>query len=263
MPVYNVEAYVGQAIESMLDQSFPDFELIIIDDCSSDRTWDIVQEYARRDQRIKPLQNEQNSRICHTLNRGLDVARGEYVARMDGDDWSHPDRLRLQLDFLEEHPEVVVCGTAIEVCNEDLEGQHTRTYNTTDAEIRAALFRYSPFCHPAIMARTPAMREVGGYNPAFSVSQDYDLYFRLGQLGQLANLPKTLFRLRMRDSSSFATYMSTVQRNTLFIRLKAVVEYGYSMTFGDKLYFAAQSLASLIIPRRLVVRIFNLIRRFD
>ena len=110
MPAYNAEKYIGEAIDSILNQTFTDFEFIIIDDGSSDRTADIVKSYS--DPRIRLLANERNSGIVASLNRGIQKATGKYIARMDADDYSRLDRIKKQVDFLDNHPEVIALGTS-------------------------------------------------------------------------------------------------------------------------------------------------------
>lgn len=113
MPAYNAEKYLREAIDSILAQTFTDFELIIINDGSTDFTKDIILSYT--DQRIRYIENEQNSGICVTLNKGLDAARGRYIARMDSDDISLPRRLEVQVQYMDSHPEIGVAGTDIEI----------------------------------------------------------------------------------------------------------------------------------------------------
>ncbi len=188
MPAYNAEKYIAEAIESILNQTFQDFEFIIVDDGSRDDTWNIIKKFAILDSRIVPIRNEVNLRISATLNKGILISRGEYIARMDSDDWSYPKRLETQIAFMDKNPNVVICGGVMELCDSGLKCINTRTYALFNKEIRNRIFRYSPFCHAATMYRLNAIRKAGGYNSELSDAEDYDMYFRLGHFGEFANL---------------------------------------------------------------------------
>ena len=177
MPVYNAEKYLKVAIESILNQTFKDYEFIIVDDHSSDKSWKIIRTYAKKDKRIIALRNEQNLRTTRSLNRGLKIAKGKYIARMDADDWSHPDRLQKQYEFMEENPGVGVSGAAVEICDKDLKVKNARKYPLTDTQARRIIFRYSPFAHPVTIWRKSDIKKVDGYNESIPLSQDLDLYF--------------------------------------------------------------------------------------
>ena len=263
MPVYNSAKYLPLAIESILNQTYTDFELIIIDDGSKDASWRIIRKYALWDKRIKTKQNSSNLGICRTLNYGLSLAKGKYVARMDADDWSYPDRLSKQVSFMEANPKVVICGGAIEVCNHNLRRINIRTYPVSDREIRKRMFRINPFAHPAVIYKKDFVIEVGGYNPLFAGVEDYDMYFRLGKKGKFANLSEKVLKLRTRkDSISGRTIFQQARRN-LYIRIKATAEYGYVMSFFDKVYFFLNLVGILIIPGFLQFRIYNFLRKFE
>lgn len=261
MPAHNAEPYLACAVRSILTQSFTDFELILLDDASRDGTWAVAEALARQDARIRAIRNPTNLKIAATLNRGIELARGRYVVRMDADDWSYPNRLQKQFEFMEDHPEVVVSGGTIEVCDGDLAPVNRREYPRTDAEIRQKMFFFSPFCHPAIICRTDALRKAGGYNPSLEVAQDYELYFRIGRLGELANLGDCIHKLRTHRASSSISRGAMQERNTLYIRTKAVIEYGYRMSTAAKVYLALQYLSSFVVPFRLKFWLFNLLRR--
>lgn len=262
LPTYNDAKYLPLAIESILNQSFADFELIIVNDCSTDQTLKIALSYAQRDKRITVLSNDKNSGICVSLNRGLEIAQGEYVARMDGDDFSYPNRLQQQLDYMIQNPDVVVSGSYIDVCDENLEVKNIRKYHLADVEIRKKLFRYSPFAHPATIWRTSVVKSCGGYSNAFLVGQDYDLYFRVGKYGKFGNLPLVLLKLRTHKKSSSSSKATLQEINTLYIRLKAVYEYGYKMSLGDQVYFLCQTFGLFLIPSSTKFALFNFFRKF-
>jgi glycosyltransferase involved in cell wall biosynthesis len=260
MPAYNAEAYIAEAIESILEQTFSDFEFIIVDDGSTDSTWQIIQSYAVKDSRIVPLRNQKNSQICVSLNNGLQIAKGQYVVRIDSDDTSPNSRIMKQVSFMEANPEIVVSGGAIQICDEAMLPKNIRSYNLSDTVMRSKLFRYSPFAHPSVIYRLDAVKKIGMYNPDLRDAEDYDLYFRLGCIGQFGNLSDVIHNLRLSTESISQTRGRRQEMLTLFIRLKALFEYSYKMTWGDKLYFVLQLGSMLVIPNKLKFWLFNKLR---
>lgn len=262
MPVYNAEKFLDSAVQSILAQTFKYFEFIIVDDHSTDCSWETIKKYAKSDKRIIPLRNAQNLRTTKTLNRGLQIAKGKYIARMDADDWSYPFRFEKQFEFMERHTEVGVSGGAIEICNENLKVLNKRKYPQTDIEARRIIFRYSPFAHPATIWRTTTMRSVGGYNENIPLSQDLDLYFRIGKICKFANLPDVLLKLRTHNSSSSIIKGRYQEQFALYTRIKAFLELGgYEMTSTDKLYNFLQMVSMVVIPPKIKFWLFNLLRR--
>src|SRR5712691_7880065 len=175
LPVWNGEAFLEQAMESILRQTLSSFELIVIDDGSTDRTAAIAEKFASGDSRVRVL-GRLHEGFSGTLNAGIAAARGEYVARMDADDISLPERLQKQVAYLDAHPECVAIGAWIEVVNET--GRHVglKTFVTTHDEITAVLLRgVSPMAHPTVVARRDALRAVGGYDARYYPSEDLDL----------------------------------------------------------------------------------------
>src|SRR5436190_623470 len=175
LPVWNGEAFLEQAMESILRQTLSSFELIVIDDGSTDRTAAIAEEFASRDNRVRVLRRLHEG-LSATLNAGIAAARGEYIARMDADDISVPDRLRKQVAYLDAHPACVAVGTWFEVVDEAARHIGLKTFVTTHGEISAALLRcVSPMAHPTIVARRDAVRGAGGYDARRYPSEDLDL----------------------------------------------------------------------------------------
>lgn len=263
MPAYNAEKYLSEAIESVLNQTFKDFEFIIIDDGSKDRTWEIIQDYAKKDGRIIPVKNEKNLKICKTLNKGVILSKGKYIARMDSDDWSYPDRFEKQIDFMENHPNVVVSGGYVEVSDENLATLYLKKYPLLDNEIRKKMFIYNPFTHPSVIFRSEIIKsEDPVYDHDFYDAEDYDLYFRLGKKGKLANIDDIILKYRV--SSGSISYKRHVRQGlvTLLVRLKAVFKYGYSIPFYILLLQPVELLMVLILPASMKYKIFSLMRKY-
>lgn len=193
MPVYNAEKYIGEAIESILDQTYTDFEFIIIDDGSSDGTVAAVKGYD--DRRIRFYQNEHNMGVAATLNRGLDLATGEYIARMDSDDISLPERFEKQVRFMDEHSEVAVLGAGIEL----FFAQHgERIFSQKPEELKVDLLFGNCFAHPAVMMRAAYFGGSGfRYDNRFNKMEDFDLWDRVSQHYAIASLPEVLLKYRI------------------------------------------------------------------
>lgn len=201
MPVYNAERYVAQAVESILNQTFRDFEFLIIDDGSTDRSLSILKRYAAQDARIC-LVSRSNAGYVSALNEMLGQSRGKYIARMDADDVALPDRFQHQISFLEQHPGVVCVGGAFELIDHKGRFLIALKIGTTDAEIQqAALAGHGSICHPTAVMRRSALLKIGGYDESLMPAEDVDLWLKLGEVGQLANLEKPVLRYRLHPHS--------------------------------------------------------------
>lgn len=190
MSVYNDEKYLRKSVNSALEQSFSDFEFIIIDDGSTDKSLEIVKSY--KDPRIRIVRNKNNIGLTKSLNKGLQFAQGEYIARMDADDIALPDRLGKQIDFMDKNPGVGVLGTAIYVIDEA--GRlitKSRKPLTHPCCVWNLLFRNS-FYHPTVMIKKDLLLSVEGYSPQHKAGQDRDLWIRVFDKTKLANLKEPL-----------------------------------------------------------------------
>jgi len=205
MPVHNAERYLRDAIDSVLGQTLGDFEFIVVNDGSTDDTAAILDEYSRRDTRFR-IHTGPNQGVAAALNTGLAMARGEFIARMDGDDRCHPQRFEKQAQYLREHPNCVLVGSrcmlidpgGFPICE-----KHDIVFGHD--EIESALLRVSwAIVHPAVMMRADALRKIGGYDPALRANEDHDLFLRMAEVGKLENLPEVLFQYRQHLRSAGA-----------------------------------------------------------
>ncbi|HEC35643.1 MAG TPA: glycosyltransferase [Anaerolineae bacterium] len=206
MPVYNGERYVAEAIESILAQTFADFEFIIVDDGSTDGTPSILAEYARQDPRIALLTNGANRGLVPTLNRGLKACRGEYIARMDADDISLPERLARQVTCMDQHPEVGVLGTNIAYIDSGgrlLNGGRPKDPEPmSPAMVHWSLLWHCAIYHPTVMVRRRVLEWTGfAYDPAFRHAEDRDLWTRLAPHTTIASLSEILVHYRILPTS--------------------------------------------------------------
>lgn len=193
MPVYNAEAYLAEAIDSIISQSFTDWELILVNDGSTDRSEEIILSY--KDPRIRYSQNTENRGIIYTRNLMIEMAQGEYIAFLDSDDISHPDRLIKQVSFLDSNLDYALCGTwGIMI---DKNGSRIRKINmpSSNEEIKSSLLFINTFVQSSIMVRKDILIK-HSYDKNYPVAEDYELWCRLSKLYKLNNLPILLTKYR-------------------------------------------------------------------
>ena len=206
MPVRDAGRFLGPALDSILAQTFADFELIAIDDGSRDDSARVLAAFAARDPRIR-VYTQENRGIVAALNRALELAHAPLVARADADDLSRPDRFAKQIAHLRRHPDVAVVSGAMDVIDES--GRHLRTdvFPTLPEAIARELLHRCCVCHPAVMARTEAFRSVGGYRRSAQFAEDYDLWLRIAEAGRIGNLPDVLLSYRVHAATISAQHI--------------------------------------------------------
>jgi Glycosyl transferase family 2 len=196
MVVCNVERFLAEAIESILHQTFRDFEFIIVDYGSTDQTKTLVQHYAEADERVR-LHEIAHCGLGQARNAACSLAQGRYIALMDADDVALPDRLQLEVEFMERHPDVGLLGAGVQWINAAGQVLYVCCHPTDDGQIRRALVDYCCFWQPTVLLRKEAFERAGGYRDAFSPAEDYDLWLRITEHYQCANLDAVLLRYRM------------------------------------------------------------------
>ncbi len=199
LPAYNTEKYIEESIQSVLRQSFSNFELIILNDGSTDRTQSIIDRYASLDDRIVPI-IQKNIGLVSTLNKGIELANGKFIARIDGDDPWMNEKLSEQVEALESDDSLVLIGGGFEVIDEH--GYYIETIfpPTQDSDLRRSLMLRNVFGHAGVVMRTSAVKKAGGYRSDFGPTEDYDLWIRLSDLGTLMNIPHPVYRYRINRS---------------------------------------------------------------
>ena len=188
MSVYNGEKYLREAVESILNQTFTDFEFIIIDDASTDCSLEILRSF--EDPRIKIVRNIENLGLTKSLNIGLSLAKGEYIARMDADDICIKERLKIQIQIMDANPKIGICGTWAKIFGSD---ESISKRPITPEDIKVALFYYNPLIHSSVIIRKSYLIMYNlEYDVSFKQSQDYELWVRCAQKFQIMNIPKVL-----------------------------------------------------------------------
>jgi glycosyltransferase involved in cell wall biosynthesis len=204
MAAYNAEAFIAEAVESVVSQTFADFELVVVEDGSTDGTSEILQRFADADPRVRIL-SQLNSGMVTALNVGCRAARGDLIARLDADDVAIPDRLEKQVAFLEENPDhVLVGGASIKIDGAGHEITRVR-YPTSDSEVRRSLPDACPFEHSAVTMRREALAAIGGYRPPFGSAADFDLWLRFSERYRLTNLQDPVVRYRLHPAQMSAS----------------------------------------------------------
>ena len=224
MPVFNGESYLASAIDSMLSQDFTRWRLIVVDDCSTDRSPDIVAQY--NDERIHTFRMESNGGIARALNAGIARADTRFIARLDQDDISYPSRLSRQVQFLEENPHVALLGTWAQFFGAD-----TRKVKPPiqHGDLLAELLWRNPFVHSSVMFRREIVdMEEGPYNSAFTGCEDYDLWQRVSLRFGVANLPEMLTKHRLHENQMTAG----AQAKSREIELRTIIAYRHRVTLG-------------------------------
>lgn len=250
MCVYNGDVFLVQAIESILAQTFTEFEFIIVDDASTDKTPQILAEYAQKDSRIKILKNSENLGLTKSLNIGLHAAQGKYIARMDADDIALPDRFMTQYWFMEEHPSLAAIGSFVQVIDKKGQVLGEKKLAVSYEDIKSKMLFNNQFIHSTLFFRADRLKESGGYDESFRKSQDYELMFRLSSKYPVANLTQNLLQFRF-HTESISWTNTEQQKNGIRARWNAIRIYQYPFLKG--MYHIIIRLFWLAVPKKLKV----------
>ena len=225
MSVFNNEADVAQAIESILMQSMSDFEFVIIDDASTDSSPSIIQGYAQKDQRIRVISNSRNAKLATSLNKGIAIAQSQYIARMDADDVAMPNRLFVQYQYMQTHPNIAVCGAWVELYEN---AKIIWKTSTSRQGANCSAFFESCFHHPTVMIRKSVLDQFGTYDEEISTAQDCHLWSQLAFDHQqaLINLPQVLLRYRSHPDKQREQYRADQHAKASSLRKKNLLRLG-------------------------------------
>lgn len=242
MSVYNGGRYLGDSVASILKQTYKKFEVIIINDGSTDESLDILNEYLRKDNRIAII-NQQNLGLSNSLNRGIELSRGDLIARMDADDISNPTRLEEQFNFMNNNPEVAVAGTAFELFGENTKSKIITMPVTNESIRRNLAFRFC-LCHPTVMFRRKTIVDAEGYQET-GPWEDLELWLRLSRNKtlQFANLEKPLLKYRIHPNQTKGS-RNAYKAAAYYLLKEALKQQSISLFFGSilavfKNYFRA------------------------
>lgn len=231
LPVYNGEKFIHRSVESILNQTFTNFTFLIIDDGSTDSTKEILLQYEKKDSRIN-LVSRPNKGLIATLNEGLRIADTKFIARMDADDISFPDRLKLQIDFMKENSEISVCGSALKI----IETGEIKIYFSNSQDLKAISLFQCPVAHPTVMFKRDDVLSVGGYSPAAIYAEDYDLWDRMIYNGfRFCNIDKITLYYRLNLDQDRFLYHAKMADTTSKIHKRILNRIGIQPTKHDLL----------------------------
>jgi glycosyltransferase involved in cell wall biosynthesis len=261
MPVYNAGSFLVPAIESILSQTYRNFELIVINDASTDKSAVVIEKYrAANPRKIKviTLKSNLNGGGDRCANLGIEMARGIYIARMDADDIAHPERLARQVAFLESQPKITMVGSNAYVINKRGKVVGEKIEPTSPYKIYSSYFTFHPMIHPTCMIRSVINGEKFKYQIEYSANNDYNTFFKLLCQGHLfANLPEKLLSYRIHGRNDTFVHVRTKLLNTLKIRSKMVISYGYTPTVSG-VFSSLLQVGMLLIPERTLIWLYFL-----
>jgi glycosyltransferase involved in cell wall biosynthesis len=256
MPVYNREELVRLSIESILNQTYNNWELIIVNDASTDNTAQIIDAAAKDSDKIKTIHLSDNIGPSGAANRGLQSIQGDYFTIHDSDDISHPDRFRKMVQYLETHPEINLLGSNIEIIDADGKKIATRNYPQTDDEIRKFIRHSCPFLNSSVLMRTSLIQKLGGYNETLRSSSEVDLWYRAIREFKAANLPFPLVQYRISHSQETSDVKATLAA-VLKIQSKYIFTRPYFSAMGVLFFLLKYSFR--LLPAKALKAIFWLL----
>lgn len=243
--LYNAQKTLDKTFESLQTQTFQDFRIVAINDCSKDTTLLLLQKWQGKfgKERFLIIDNQTNLGLTKSLNKGLSVINEPSTARIDADDWWHPQKIEKQIHYLESHPEYGLVGTWYE--NISLKKSKKITLPETDADIRKTIFKRNPFAHSAVLFRTVLVRNIGGYSENVYFGQDYDLWLRLLPLTKFHNLPEVLC---YRNAEETLTSIKQKEQMLQCIKtqIKYIKKYHYPWT---NYFYLLEPLLVFLLPK--------------
>jgi len=216
MPVYNTEKYVAESIESVLNQTFGDFEFLIIDDGSTDKSLEVIKSYD--DKRIRVVKNEENIKLIATLNKGIDLSEGKYICRIDADDINVLNRLEKQFNIMESHPEYAACSSWIENFYDDGRENFIVKYEELHNSIRIKTLYQNHFCHPSSFIRKDFINKNNArFDKRFIHSEDYFFFVKLSEIGTLYNIQEVLVKVRKHGTNVSVLNSQIQNKNSILV----------------------------------------------
>jgi glycosyltransferase involved in cell wall biosynthesis len=260
MPVFNASKFLHQSIESILDQTYSNFEFIIVDDASTDNSWKIIRSYAKKDKRIIAIRNNINLGVSLTSNIAISKAKGQFLARMDADDISFSNRLESQLNYFKKHPNTVAIGGQCVVIDENNHLIGNKNFPTKAKKLKEMIFWAIPMQQPSMMINLDKLpQNFTWYTPNVSSAEEINLMFRLMLYGNLANLPQNLLFYRHLETSLSHKNPKETFKLTLNSRYQAL-SFGFRPSVKAIFLNLLQIIAVSLIPAHLINEIWYRIR---
>jgi len=258
MPNYNAAKYISQSIESVLNQTYKNFEFIIIDDCSTDDSWDIIQKYASVDSRIIALRNDKNNDISFTLNRGIAIAKADYIARFDSDDICDLHRFEKQINFLskDENRDIGVLGANLRLIDPYNVCIGYKNFPEKHEDIVESMWYRNPFAHNSVIIKKSLFEKYGLYDISLNKVEDMDLWFRFMNGTRFYNMQEYLVSYRISGSNSVISNQNKMIDLTNLVKEKYHKDYNVKLPIKYYIFKLGSNVAKLL-PDRLSFWIFN------
>jgi len=263
MPVYNASKYLPQALNSIISQSYTNWELICVDDASLDNSLSILKKFAKLDKRIKVYANNVNGGVSKTANFALSKAKGDFIARMDADDISTFDRLEKQVDFLNKNKDVVLVGGQCKLINSKGKLIGYKNFPINSKKAYKMLFTSIPVQQPSTMVNKNLLpKKFVWYDKDFNSAEEVDLLFRLFKYGKISNLNDVILSYRIHNTNTSLVNPKKTFYLTLKSRIKAVKKYGYKPSLLSILVNLAQIVVVTILPEKYIYPLFSFVKGF-
>lgn len=261
IPVHNGQEYIKESIDSCLNQTYDNIEIIVVDDKSTDNTLNILKEYGDS---ITVIPVEKQNGLGNVLNIGIRASKGQYIARMDADDVMYPTRIQKQLEYMQKNPNCVAVGGQIDIINKDGEIVDHREYAVEDKDIKKNMFLFQPFAHPAVMLRRSTLEDVGLYPENMWKVEDVKLFFLLSRKGEFHNIEDTVLKYRMTFTTQSQSNMVDHFKKTNEIREWAKKELGIKPSFRQYILWKLEIVSVYILsllPPKLFMKSFEFFRK--
>ena len=264
MPVYNAAPYLAEAVDSILNQTYKNFEFIIIDDASTDGSSDILAGYAGRNKRIKLLKNKRNLGISESAKKLITASKGDFIARMDADDIALPDRIARQVAHLQKHKQTVALGGRCVLIDKNGKVIGSKKFPTKFADIYRYIFEFVPLQQPTLMiAKNRLPKNFVYYKDGMNTAEEVELFFKLFMHGKVENLRDTVLKYRIHGNNTSLKDAKRTFYLTLISRLKAVLYYNYKPRFTGIAITILQLLLVLVLPNSAIIGLYKIRRALN
>lgn len=257
MPVYNAGDFLVEAIESIKKQTYKNWELIAIDDGSTDNSLDILKKYSTKNKKVRVYKAEHKG-LPYALNLGLEKTKGEYIARMDADDVNHPKRLETQLNYLRKHKDIILAGTQVTMISEDGKPLAKKSFPLSHNEIYKMMAYMMPIQHATIMVRSAYFKNIAYQN--HTTAEDVSMFFKMLSKGKMANIKENLYFYRLRTGSNSLKNLKKTFFLTLKSRIKAVFYWDYKPEIYGIILNVLQFMIISMLPSNLVFMLYKFLR---
>lgn len=262
MPVYNAGDFLVEAIRSILKQTYKNFEFIIVDDASTDDSWNILKKYRKKDKRIRIYRLEENLGVSQTVKFAIEKSKGKFLARMDADDIAHPKRLEKEVNYLLKNSQTVAVGTQCLLINKDGKTIGKKIFPTKFEDIYKYIFTFIPVQQPTLMInKTKLPKDFEYYHDSMNTAEEVELLFKLFLYGKVENINEKLHSYRLHDKNTSLKNLKKTFLLTLISRIKAIFKYEYKPTILGVISTLVQSLIILLVPSKIVLKIYWLLRK--